>query len=213
MDTTADQDLPTRERLLRAAERLFAKKGYEHTSVRDITEAAGANVAAVNYHFGSKQNLYREIFRDHSAAMTEIREAAFGPRGPVGELPPLPEALRAFVRMFLGRMLRGAAEGGLFFRVVAREMESPGPAFDILVAEMIRPTQETLQAAVLREVPGMTPARATLCVASLMGQMIHFVRARRVISELLGRAYTDALVEELCEHVASFTLAGMGVRE
>ncbi|MCZ6663464.1 MAG: TetR family transcriptional regulator, partial [Actinobacteria bacterium] len=51
----------TKERIVRAAEILFAKEGYAGTSLRQITESAGVNIAAVNYHFGSKENLLIEI--------------------------------------------------------------------------------------------------------------------------------------------------------
>src|SRR5210317_339126 len=53
----------TRDRLLDEAEELFAQKGYHAVSVREITKAADSNLAAVNYHFGNKQNLYLEVFR------------------------------------------------------------------------------------------------------------------------------------------------------
>jgi len=59
----------TRDRLLEEAEPLFAERGFEATSVRDITAAAGANLAAVNYHFGGKDKLYREVFRRRLTAL------------------------------------------------------------------------------------------------------------------------------------------------
>ena len=55
------------ERLLDAAEKLFCERGYEGTSVRDITAEAGCNIAAVNYHFGGKEQLYQELFRHRLA--------------------------------------------------------------------------------------------------------------------------------------------------
>ena len=66
----------TRERLLDAAETVFAKKGYPSASVRDITGAAGCNVASVNYHFGSKKGLYREVFKRRLGELRDLRISA-----------------------------------------------------------------------------------------------------------------------------------------
>src|SRR5207247_5993504 len=74
-DDRAGSRPETRERVLDAAERLFAERGFRATSIRDITAAARCNVAAVNYHFGGKVGLYREMFRRRLAALRERRVA------------------------------------------------------------------------------------------------------------------------------------------
>lgn len=76
----------TRERILDAAERLFMESGYEGTSMRMITGEAEVNLAAVNYHFGSKEALLREVFRrrlswlnrERLSALNELEEKANG---------------------------------------------------------------------------------------------------------------------------------------
>ncbi len=66
----------TKERILDTAEVLFAQKGYQAVSVREITSAARCNLAAVNYHFGKKENLYLEVFRSRWVPRaTRIRES------------------------------------------------------------------------------------------------------------------------------------------
>jgi AcrR family transcriptional regulator len=75
-DTRTSTD--TRERILDVAERLFMENGYEATSMRVITSAAEVNLAAVNYHFGSKEALLREVFRRRLAWLNE--RAPAGPR-------------------------------------------------------------------------------------------------------------------------------------
>ena len=65
----------TRERLLEAAERLFAERGFRATSVRALTSEARCNVASVNYHFGGKEGLYREMFRRRLVVLREQRIA------------------------------------------------------------------------------------------------------------------------------------------
>ena len=68
-------DRETRDRLLKASEQLFAARGFRDVTVRDICRAARANVAAVNYHFGDKLGLYREVLQVAIDAMRETNEA------------------------------------------------------------------------------------------------------------------------------------------
>src|SRR5437762_5573972 len=95
------RDRETRERLLRTAARLFADRGFKKVTVRDICRTARANVAAVNYHFGDKMGLYREVLQaaiDVLRSTTEAaKEAAEGCRAD--------EKLRGLVHVHLHRML------------------------------------------------------------------------------------------------------------
>ena len=63
----------TKERILGAAEELFAQHGFAGTSLRQVTSRADVNIAAVNYHFGSKENLVNEVFRRRMDDMTAAR--------------------------------------------------------------------------------------------------------------------------------------------
>jgi len=109
---------PTRERILDVAEKLFARRGFHGVSVRDITQEAGVDVALVNYHFGSKDNLVNEVFRrrmdEMSAQRLEALEAAT--RNAPGQLEPV---LAAFVEPALA-MAQDRHGGGAFIRVIAR---------------------------------------------------------------------------------------------
>ncbi|HSH70021.1 MAG TPA: CerR family C-terminal domain-containing protein [Deferrisomatales bacterium] len=199
----------TRARLLAAAERLFADRGYDGTSVRDVTEAAGANVAAVNYHFGGKERLYLEVFGARTAEMTALREQALacatGEAGPSGNVAAV---LRAFVGSCLHNLM---SPGGsdCFPRLVFREMASPGPAFEYLVENIAEPNHRVLRGLILGAAPGLSEEQALLCVASVFGQMLHFVRARRMIERLGGRSYDAEFVDQICEHVVRFSLGGI----
>jgi hypothetical protein len=120
----------------------------------------------------------------------------------------LETALRAFVHGFLsgGAHVSGREEDVLLF---FREMTTPGPGFEIMVKEMVEPVQRELRALLLRHVPGMTRERAVLCIASMMGQMIHFLRARRLISALVGREYDEGFLDEITDHIVQNSLRGM----
>lgn len=108
----------TKDRILGAAEELFAQHGFAGTSLRQLTTQADVNIAAVNYHFGSKENLVNEVFRRRMDEMTTARlqqlEAA--KRAHPGELTAV---LAAFVEPALA-MAQDRQSGGAFVRVIAR---------------------------------------------------------------------------------------------
>ncbi|AZR27310.1 TetR/AcrR family transcriptional regulator [Xanthomonas vasicola] len=108
----------TKDRILGAAEELFAQHGFAGTSLRQLTTQADVNIAAVNYHFGSKENLVNEVFRQRMDEMTAARlqqlEAA--KKSQPGELTAV---LAAFVEPALA-MAQNRQNGGAFVRVIAR---------------------------------------------------------------------------------------------
>jgi AcrR family transcriptional regulator len=108
----------TKDRILGAAEELFAQFGFAGTSLRQVTSRADVNIAAVNYHFGSKENLVNEVFRRRMDEMSAQRLAALktAVSGHPGELEPI---LAAFVEPALA-MAQDRHGGGAFIRVIAR---------------------------------------------------------------------------------------------
>src|SRR6187401_2389167 len=107
----------TKDRILGAAEELFAQYGFAGTSLRQVTTRADVNIAAVNYHFGSKENLVNEVFRRRMDEMSAQRLAALkqAVREHPGELEPI---LAAFVSPALA--MAQDRQGGAFARMVAR---------------------------------------------------------------------------------------------
>ena len=199
-------DQGTRERILLAARRLFSEKGFRSTSIRDIIEAAGVNVDAVNYHFGGKKNLYLEVLGARTAVYRAARREALA-KAMAGEAD-LEAALRAFVTSCLSgpsTVAEAEEDIALFFR----EMSTPGPGFDIILREMIEPTQAVMTGILLREVPTMTPERARLCLASIMAQVAHFARTRKVFSRIFGRPYDEAAAAAVADHIVRFSLRGI----
>jgi AcrR family transcriptional regulator len=109
----------TKDRILYAAEELFAQHGFASTSLRQVTSRADVNIAAVNYHFGSKENLVNEVFRRRMDDMSRERLAALQravAEAHPGELEPI---LAAFVEPALA-MAQDRHGGGAFIRVIAR---------------------------------------------------------------------------------------------
>jgi AcrR family transcriptional regulator len=114
---TASPSFSTRERILGVAETLFARHGFAGASLRQVTAAAKVNLAAVNYHFGSKESLIEEVFRRRLDELNRQRLAALAAVR-AGE-PTLEEVLDAFIRPALEQSM-DAAGGAAFVRVLAR---------------------------------------------------------------------------------------------
>jgi len=199
----------TRENLLDVAERLFSERGYENTCIRDVTEAAGVNVASVNYHFQGKENLYLEIFRRRIALVRHDHLADFESFGEGTSMSELSSIVETFVQRFLGTHL-GTNSSEYFMQLCFREVSQPGPAFDLVVQQMILPVQTALRAAIRRARPHLSEEDVTLSVISIVGQVVHFVRARRVVTRLTGKEYTPEFLARIARHITDFSLGGLG---
>ena len=203
----------TRERLLEAAGEVFAEKGYRDATIREIVARAGASLNAVNYHYGDKEQLFAAVL-EHALGFAQ--ERAERVLESLEALRP-EERLRGFVRATLMRGL-AMGQGGWRAKLTAREMMDPTPALDVLVTEYIRPRFEVI-AAVVRDLAGdgLTEREIALTAMSIVGQCIHYARARRVIGHLVANlTCSEADVEELTDHITRFSLAGirkMGERD
>jgi AcrR family transcriptional regulator len=200
---------PTRERLLDVAERLFAERGFGATSVRGITAEAGCNLAAVNYHFGGKDQLYEEVFRRRLGAMREHRLSSI--RGTLAEAEgriSLEVLLRAFATAFLEPFM-GADDGRLWRRLMSHEMSDAHLPPGMFLAEIISPVHEELAAALIPACPGLRADAARRCTFSLVGQMVHFMRVERYFEGAPLPPADRITMPELVDHVVRFSAAGI----
>lgn len=194
----------TRARLIDAAGEEFAEHGFAKATVRDICARAGANIAAVNYHFRDKETLYLETLR-HAHRYSIEHYPHHGGLTPDADAK---DKLRAFVRAFLAKMLdtqRPKWHG----RVISREMTEPTPALTLLIEEGVRPQFAALSAIVRELAPSIKGDELEACAASVIGQALHYHHCNSMIKRL----YTERKdgfpfdLEFLTEHITRFSLA------
>lgn len=195
----------TRERIADAAGEIFAERGFDGTTVRDICQRAGANIAAVNYYFGDKQRLYVEaVVRAHRWRMEQARLPEWS------EGTPAETKLADFIITFI-RRVRTGPEGTWHTKLMMREMANPTAACAELVQSSIRPQFEILLE-VLRELlpQDIDEERLRLNAFSIVGQCLFYHFADPVIRNLLSdESYSALDIETLAQHVTQFSLTSI----
>lgn len=198
-----------KDRILYEAETLFAKRGFYAVTVREITQAARCNLAAVNYHFGNKQNLYMEVFK-----------CLWKPRAQ-RILARFERVLAAQKEMTLQGIVQAVAEAFIkgplsdeerlrHFQLMIREMARPTEAFEMVIGDVIGPFHgklaELIRPFMARE---MGQVALLLYVQSIIGLVIHFNFSRNPVMRVTGMEYDDRFKDELVNHVVQFSLNGL----
>ena len=204
----------TKQRILDAAEHLFARNGYHATSLRGITTTADANLAAVNYHFGSKEALLEAVIVRRLDPLNEVRrgqlEALLQKAELAGELPSCREVLRAFVEPTL-RLRQQGSEAEDFIALIGRTLAEPrGIAMSIFLRHMQPLLQRIFQALAL-SLPALTEQDLFWRMHFTMGCLSHIMRCHERYSMVPENVNIDLPVDELIEHFLDFTTAGMEV--
>jgi AcrR family transcriptional regulator len=190
-----------RERIVESAGEMFAERGYDSTTVRDICQRAGVNIAAVNYYFGDKHRLYVEaVLRAHRWRMSRATLPKWS-----ANTPPR-QKLADFITTFI-RRVRSEPDDVWRTRLVMREMLQPTGACAELVQESIRPQFELLLG-ILQELmpPRTSPQQLHLTAFSIVGQCLFYHVADPVIRNLIDAdEYESYEVDRLAEHIAAFS--------
>lgn len=193
----------TRLRLLEAAGEEFAAHGFEKATVRSICARAEANLAAVNYHFGDKETLYREVFKH---AFTKLHEHA-----PLSSLPDdasWRERLEDVVGGLLERLL--SAGESWHGRLMTHELAEPGPALRDVVGAFMRPMLARVDALIVEVRPDLDPPARELHALSLIGHCVFFRHARPILDILYGPTrYAREDLPRLRSHVVTLFMRGL----
>lgn len=197
-----------KEKILDIAEDMFLSRGYDSVSVRDITQAAGANVASVNYHFNCKKDLYREVFRRRlkktSSKMLDFIEAELARI----DKPDETDVIRTIVGAFIVRFLQ-SEDSEKFLTIISQEMSENGIARDIFLEEAVFPIHKMFHQAISAAHPDLPDEKLLLCISSIFGQIFHFIRAKSVIRLTVGREYNEDFVKTIIDHITEFSVNGI----
>lgn len=192
-----------KERLIEAAGVVFGELGYHGATVREITRQAGVNLAAINYYFRDKEELYWSVLQ-HAVQCALKNDEDLSEDA-------LPEdRLEGFISCLLRNML-DPKRPDWHGKLIAREMGAPTRMLDILVESNIRPRNEKLRQ-ILRELAGipMSPDQESLICASIMAQCLYYRQNRPVVERL----YPDIVkgrdvIPHLTRHITEFSLAAI----
>lgn len=211
---TKNPSSDTKQRLFDAAIKVFAQKGYDGATVRAICDRAGANVAAVNYHYGDKENLYAQVLEYIFASP----RAEFAPRRKDMTGAPAEDRLREFIENFYNEIYhcgdasgKGCAGHSDLAAIYLMEMANPSPKLDEIVEKYIRPDAEELDA-ILREIMGedVPDAVRGYCTGALVAQVLSFCNN----APITRRLHPDmpppvAMLDHLVEMTFQFTMGGI----
>jgi len=200
----------TRTRILDAAEELFMQHGFEATSMRLLTAKAGVNLAAVNYHFGSKHALVEAVFRRRLDPMNQERIAELDQLEARDE-PPVPEAIiRAFIAPSL-RLVEDAKGGGRnFTRLIGRTYSEPAKAVRQLIGQMYAPTMQRYKAALQRALPQMPLDELVWRMHFMFGTLAYTLAATDTVQLIAGCKPEDRYDARLLEErLTAFLAAGL----
>jgi AcrR family transcriptional regulator len=209
MVKTVEKD--TKELILDAAEKLFAAEGFAAASLRHITAEAGVNLAAVNYHFGSKDALIDEVIsrrldplnRERLQLLEEL-EASSGDAGP---------AMEQIVEAFIGPPLRikqAAGRVGVdFMRIIGRVMSDPSDRLLKQFTDKFRETTERYSAAIGRAQPQLSPAEIIWRIVFMVGTMAHTMSMSEYIQDVSDGVCDPSDIESLIRRMTVFLSAGM----
>jgi AcrR family transcriptional regulator len=197
----------TRIRILEAAGPVFAEKGFQAATVREICEAAKMNLASINYYFGDKQQLYIEAVKyAHQPPGEEVEDTDW----PAGT--PTQEKLKGYILAMLKRMLGVRATWQR--QLVMREILQPTAACKQLVEGHFRARFNRLLDILDEVLPPDTPPHKRHQIGfSIVGQCLHYRVAGEIVTMLVGEEETNLhySVEELAETISRVSLAALGL--
>jgi len=204
----------TRDALIQAAGELFADHGLDGASTRAIAKKAKANLAAVNYHFGSKENLYLETLRgvlgEKCNSWGEVMEQA---HVLTREGVSVHDALRQVIRDRLADQLEGVYP--LWHtKLMLRTLLEPSPVLKALTSERFAPEYQRIVGIARGWNPSLTEEEAELWANSLYGQEIFYTLARAVLLEFeQWETYPGHYLDRVADHVARVMTAALWPRQ
>ena len=196
----------TKDRLLAAACEVFAEKGFREATVAEICEAAEANIAAVNYHFGNKEALYDAVWHH----VFELASSAYPIDGSLPENPALEDYIYSYANAILHRIF-SETETGLFAKLLHQEMSNPTLALERIAEEVLLPQTRFLGKVVHMALEQhVSEEQIRACMNSIIGQCAFFNFSRPLRQHVIGKStMTAEEIEHTARHIARFSHGGI----
>jgi AcrR family transcriptional regulator len=206
---TTKHSRDTKERILDAAERLFVEQGFDSASMRGITAEAGVNLAAVNYHFGSKDALVAAVLERRIGPLNQERAACLDRL----ELDGLSgrESLEAVVAAFVAPALRLSADpvaGATVMRLVGHAINLHGPLRETFIGQF-RGTFERFSAAIGRCLPELPEQEVVWRMLFMIGAMAHTLALSNDLEHVADCACDVHDTETVSRRLVAFLSAGL----
>jgi AcrR family transcriptional regulator len=203
----ATRAVETRDRLIEVALELFAERGFRNVTVRDISQRAHANLAAISYHFGDKLGLYTEIV---DGAIARMRALIDSSRLAGAEDASPEDRLRRYIRTFLLRAAKPEAKAALLQRLMRHELADPTDIWRRVIDKALVPRLRYLTEviAAILDCP-IDDERVRVCAASIQAQCMYFARDRIRSASLDPFLPPEHDLEKVAEYVAEFSIAGV----
>lgn len=198
----------SQKRLMDAAEELFAKQGIDGTSIRDIATKADRSAGAVNYFFGDKEILYRELFRKRMQEMRDTRLAGIKNAMEKDEKPILEKLLHSFSTAFL-EPFSDPARSERFMHLFARELIDQRLPKKMFLDEMVLPVTAALEEAFVKLYPQLNKDDVQMCIHSIIGQLLHVMQVKVMFESGQGQSITSFDMGEAIDHIVKFSAAGI----
>jgi len=199
----------TREQILDAAEILFSEKGFSNTSVRNITKKANCNLAAVNYHFRGKKNLYTEVFRRRMGLLTKQRITSLEKKlYEKDHHMALESLILVFVEIFIELFVK-TASGSSFMKLMQHERHDPNLPKGLFLEEVVQPVRSIMREAFLVVCPELSRMEADLCLHSIVAQVINLMQAQDLFKGHNKEEMPLMDIEKSVEHIVKFSIGGV----
>jgi AcrR family transcriptional regulator len=201
----------TKDKILDTAERLFAERGLEATSIRDITAAAGANLGAINYHFDTKQKLIEAVFNRHIEPVNRRRLALLdqAERNSGGKSPSLEALLEAMIRPTVEGSFAAGKRNTSFMRLMARCHSEPNPEIEQLMRAQFQTMMARFAAAFARALPELPREELFWRLIFTSGAVLHALLISSKEDSLPGGLRKKLDADGLIQRLVAFAAAGM----
>jgi AcrR family transcriptional regulator len=197
----------TKARLLQVAEELFAEQGLDRVSIRDITDVARENVAAINYHFGGKDELIAAVFERRVGPVNRARLAELERLEKMTGSKPakVEDIVAAFIRPAVVCCQEDEKGSKVFARLFGRCLSETRPEVEILLRKQFQPVVKRMEEMLLRSMPHLSSADIFWRLKFTFGALHHWLLTR---DKSVPDSAAGTGLEEQMQKLISFATAG-----